>query len=487
MIDRCAYCNMLMQHITVLKNELTKSEQATLYELKSYYWLIEKYCNEVLIDCDCEYRDEFRNILTVLLELFRTNEIVIKTENMQCDVCKVLPCEIFSLLDLACKKSNKNDIESMCAELLYHIFLAWIYDELIGRCTKCDAYVEYIACLENACRFLENKNLNELRDFVYYWKIARNSDEIFGCTDDLIVDSDIKSTEINVDDNTTIYLDFNVYNRYEKEKIVEEFFDKLVKQEGMVVVCSGTHLEEVLRMDNEAYEEKRICSIKKLTHGKISLVGDNGEIIVCVENINSRFEHVKKYEKLNTFAEERECIKAEARELLALHIQNEQRDKAIGASSIREMMENGKDLSCSKKKNLPDEDELNRILSYVGIGGYGIREYKEMLKGEGKKFKQINAAIVSIAELLNVLGLHGDKVRKKEDSSAVYPIYHRNSYRTIRSGYYDNDHLSFASKCTYFVTTDFTLYQKAKEIYEFLGIGTIPVLLDDFIDKLSEK
>jgi hypothetical protein len=85
-----------------------------------------------------------------------------------------------------------------------------------------------------------------------------------------------------------------------------------------------------------------------------------------------------------------------------------------------------------------------------------------------------------------VLGLHGDKIEKKNDANAKYPIYHKKSYRTIRSGYYDNDHLSLASKCTYFVTTDTTLYDKAKEIYGFLGIGTIPVLLDELMDMQND-
>ena len=90
-----------------------------------------------------------------------------------------------------------------------------------------------------------------------------------------------------------------------------------------------------------------------------------------------------------------------------------------------------------------------------------------------------------MAGLLNVLGLHGDKITKKNNSAAVYPTYDRKSFRTIRSGYYDNDHLSFASKCTYFVTTDTVLYEKAKEIYEFLGISTTPFLLDEFMNTLG--
>ena len=135
-----------------------------------------------------------------------------------------------------------------------------------------------------------------------------------------------------------------------------------------------------------------------------------------------------------------------------------------------------------KNPNLPDEDNLNAILRYVGIGDRSIKDYKDILKEEEIEFHQIRTAISSIAKLLNVIGLHGDKVTKKNDVNAMYPIYHKNSYRTIRSGYYDNEHLSFASICTYFVTVDKTLCDKAKEIYSFLGIRTIPGLLKDFMD-----
>lgn len=50
----------------------------------------------------------------------------------------------------------------------------------------------------------------------------------------------------------------------------------------------------------------------------------------------------------------------------------------------------------------------------------------------------VRTMIVSIAALLNILGLHGDKIKKKTDSNAVYPIYYKNSFRTIRIGYTTN-------------------------------------------------
>ena len=185
---------------------------------------------------------------------------------------------------------------------------------------------------------------------------------------------------------------------------------------------------------------------------------------------------------MNAAAEERECIQIEAREHLCLHDFDENQEKEIGSSSLRDILANVNENGVKKNEQLPDEAYLNKVLKYVGIGDRSIREYVDALKDGDKEFNEVRTTIVSIAELLNILGLHGDKIKKKRDSRAVYPIYHKDSFRTIRSGYYDNDHLAFATQCTYFVTKDDTLYKKAKEIYTFLGVNTEPILLKDFME-----
>lgn len=95
---------------------------------------------------------------------------------------------------------------------------------------------------------------------------------------------------------------------------------------------------------------------------------------------------------------------------------------------------------------------------------------------------EIRISILSLARLMNTIGLHGDKIPQKDDENARYPIFGKTSFRTIKSGYYDVDHMTLASKCTYFVTLDERLCKKAKEIYSFLGIKTTPVLLKDFVN-----
>ena len=113
-------------------------------------------------------------------------------------------------------------------------------------------------------------------------------------------------------------------------------------------------------------------------------------------------------------------------------------------------------------------------------------DYKEILKNNTINFMELCSAIYSIAQLLNIIGLHGDSIQNKNHPDAVYPIYGKKSYKTIRSGYYDNFHLSYATQCTYFVTKDKKLFKKASEIYKFIGAQTTAILLDDFIKFFSE-
>lgn len=96
-------------------------------------------------------------------------------------------------------------------------------------------------------------------------------------------------------------------------------------------------------------------------------------------------------------------------------------------------------------EELPDEEYLNKVLRYVGIGDRDIREYADALGDEKKEFSEVRASIVSIAGLLNILDCMEDKIKRKTNPGAVYPIYHRDSFQTIRSSYYDNDHLAFGN------------------------------------------
>lgn len=113
------------------------------------------------------------------------------------------------------------------------MFLSLLYEENLGRCAECNHFVEYISNLENTCKFLCSKDLDRLQDYVYYWKKARNHNEIFSLADELrekfSFELNFSSQEIEIGERTSIYLDFNVLARYEDKSLVNTFFNEIIK------------------------------------------------------------------------------------------------------------------------------------------------------------------------------------------------------------------------------------------------------------------
>lgn len=260
--SRCDICNLLVQHLKILFTEFGNSEansdakMASLLEMKCYYWLIKAYSDEFLKDCDCDYSKGLRNIQKSLKAIFIKERIVLDVNKKKCDICKILPCEIFALLDRACSLHDVKELDSMVKEMEYHVVLAFLYDELIGKCMKCSESVEYIACLQFLCDFVESRNQQKLQNDVFFWKMARNNDEIWNCSEALNMDQNIEWTEVDLENHITVYLDFNVYQRYESDDKVKEFFKTLIQQDNIDIIYSGTHLEEVLRMGRKECETR---------------------------------------------------------------------------------------------------------------------------------------------------------------------------------------------------------------------------------------
>lgn len=298
--SRCDICNLLVQYFKILFTEFGNSEansdakMATLLEMKCYYWLIKAYSDEFLKDCDCDYSKGLRNIQKSLKAIFIKEKIVLDVNKKKCDICKILPCEIFALLDGACSLHDVKDLDSMVKKMEYHVVLAFLYDELIGKCMKCSEYVEYISCLQFLCDFIESRNQQKLQNDVFFWKMARNNDEIWNCSEALNMDQNIECTEVDLENHITVYLDFNVYQRYESDK-VKEFFKTLIQQDNIDIIYSGTHLEEVLRMGRKECETRRINSIQELTGGKIAVVGKDKKTTICIQDINQRLNQVMEF------------------------------------------------------------------------------------------------------------------------------------------------------------------------------------------------
>ena len=117
---------MLVLHLNILFMELEKAMRendsnakcALLLEMKCYYWLTKEYSDKLLNECNCDYRIEFGRILENLKDIFVKDGIVLDVNRRKCDICKILPCEFFPLLDRTCILKAEEDINSMVEELI---------------------------------------------------------------------------------------------------------------------------------------------------------------------------------------------------------------------------------------------------------------------------------------------------------------------------------------------------------------------------------
>lgn len=179
----------------------------------------------------------------------------------------------------------------------------------------------------------------------------------------------------------------------------------------------------------------------------------------------------KKNQDLNQYAEQLECatfeiLEEKTCELLGWDTKEvEKRREEISSLTSTQLFD--------PNNEVIDNESLNRVFYLICGSQVPIEDFKDYCKKE-RTFSEIREAIRLFYKLMNALGYHRNKIEKRTKFTykALYPTYDREFYRTIRSGFYDVDHICYASKCDYFVTCDWTLSAQATEIYRFLGCKT---------------
>lgn len=64
--------------------------------------------------------------------------------------------------------------------------------------------------------------------------MARNNDEIWKCSEALNMDKNTEWTEVDLKNHITVYLDFNVYQRYESDDKVRGFLKRLYNRKILI-------------------------------------------------------------------------------------------------------------------------------------------------------------------------------------------------------------------------------------------------------------
>lgn len=500
LLTKCDCCDFLVEKMQIIltdfENSLTDSSSLAelMKEMRVYYSIVTEFLNRVgMNSCKgCPYDNkECLNFLQQ--DYFETLSFfgqVPDESKMKCSVCQYLPETVFGLLDKACSVKDEQELNRINLKFQFYNFIYIICEELINSCRRCYTFYSCVTMLNAMNRYLDNHNIIELNQFVLAWKSSVNLDELLAQHEKLKNLKRPPLSEVDLTGYTTYYLDFNIYDMYEKKPELKDQLDKLSDQDNVKIVYSLTHMEEIPRMENEEYENKRLESIKKLTKGYAEFGNKNKMISFYRSDVDSFYDYAKPYETMNNKAEMEECFFAELgiQELLKQYQNKYSSD--LGNNSLRDILGKARKMKSGNEKcepGLPTIEDMNYILCKVGVNGKTIEQYEELFIKEELTLHELRIAILSLSRLMHIIGLHGDKIKNKDDKDAVYPVYGKKSYRTIRSSYYDIDLLMLASKCTYFVTCDKNLCKKAEDIYGLLGIKTKPVYEEKKEEKLPSE
>lgn len=423
-----------------------------------------------------EHFDRYRKMYNTYANILMF-EKGLENFNLKCDICAGLPYALFNDLDMIAKNIHSNFIEESQKLELDEIVTDYYLDrhgscELWGECPTGVNWLELMHGVQCLKKYIKTKDRKALQIQLSNWNRARATDSILNIglktTPKDFQTQDIPSCML--EGKTLVYLDFGIYQLYEGSEVFRLKLDGYVDINKIQLVYSPTHMEEVCRMNNFAFERKRLDNITKICNAHEVLPVDE-YLKIVIEPEEVCFARAKKLQNLNDCAEESECARFEALEEQTCSLlgwnqkEMEKYRKAISKLSWIEVVD--------PQNAVINNESINRVFCQICGSPALLEEFRDYSKKE-RTFAETREAIRLLYMLMNAIGYHRNKIEKrtKFTHEALYPTYDRKFYRTIRSGFYDVDHLCYASKCDYFFTCDYALSLQAMEIYRYLGCET---------------
>lgn len=424
-----------------------------------------------------EYFDYYRKIYKTYVNILMSKK-VFNQINLKCDICAILPYNIFCDLDIVAKNMHSDDMEKT-QKLELDAVITDYYLEVVGSCKQWDAcptgvnWLELINSVQLLRQYLKTKDRKALQISLNNWNIARTTDNILN-TAIKTTPRDFQTKDIPLwvlEKKTLVYMDFGVYQLYEDNEVFQTQLDNCTEMDEVQFVYSPTHMEEVCRMGDSTYESKRRENISKICRDCEVLPVQNGCLKIFTEPVGVCFARAKKLQDLNQYAEESECATFEALEEKTCGLlrwdEKEAEKRRIEISTLTSTQ------LFDPKNDTIDNESLNRVFYRICGSQVLIEDFKDYCKKE-RTFSEIREVVRFLYILMNALGYHRNKIEKRTKFTykAFYPTYDQEFYRTIRSGFYDVDHICYASKSDYFFTCDRALSAQAREIYRYLGCKT---------------
>lgn len=489
------YAGMYLYQREIEKNQLNNEDErcADLKLLKYYYALLcllgkihgfhESTNSENDIQKNTSWKCPTPECFYYYRKIYNIYETILMTEkeldriDLKCDICAVLPYTIFSDLQMIANNIYGDEMEKT-QKLELEACVVNYYLEVVdfcGLCLECRKgdWLDLKISIQLLRDYLETKDRKKLQISLNEWNRQQSIDNILN-TKINITYKDFETKNISsrvLEKKTLAYMDFGIYQLYESNEVFHKQLDNYVAMDEIQFVYSPTHMEEVCRMGNSIFEGKRRDNISKICSNYEVLPFQDGCLKIFVEPVEVCFDRAKKLQILNQYAEESECGMFEALEEKTCGLLEwDEKEAEIHRKKISTLTS----IQLFDPQNeMIDNESINRIFYEICGSRFPVEYYKDYCKKE-RTFFEIREGVRLLFILMNALGYHRNKIEKRTKFTykAFYPTYDREFYRTIRSGFYDVDHICYASKCDYFFTCDKTLYLQAREIYYYLGCKT---------------
>ncbi|RBP79093.1 hypothetical protein EBI01_20265 [Marinomonas rhizomae] len=314
-------------------------------------------------------------------------------------------------------------------------------------CMECPYCYDYIFYNETLTDLSGEREIDRdsLREKLHVWKKTKKRDDALYAINN--GESIFNYSEYEAE-REVIYFDQNMLSDYDQKKIV---FDQVSELKKKYDFCySPSHLEEINKIINEMDVDRLLSKVSKLTDNIFVLPRVDGYYFVK-EEPKYGFQRVRAYPGSTEAIEALKVISSSDREIFLDKYNDEIHKKDIG---------NSVDIF-----NSLSDEAFQELLFYTHSSFKNKNDIKEHFKRDD--------LLHAIYTLYNSLDLLSYKVDTKE--------------RTIKSSVHDIEHILSATKSNYFVTKDKKLYHRTRQIYGFLGIKTIVLNHNDYIEVLTSN
>lgn len=285
-----------------------------------------------------------------------------------------------------------------------------------------------------------------------------------------------------------VYFDYNIYEGIIKERIT--FTDDLLQQNEAFM--SVAHVEEFYKACQNDIDNKNkdsLDSLKRVMLGicKPGIILNPGEtrIMAKPQSFEACYDIVQKYDTRENVDCNGQLINQSDKE--AVERLREHDNIAIHNSSLDgEMIWSRPEII--EGINAFPEYYCNYIIENKSVlaSVYGVAQasllnrksklpkeynlYKGCFKDNEPNFELLQCVMEYLHNLLNKCGFHRDKELRK-----------------TKSGIHDVSHSIYGTYCNYFITLDYGFNKRLDAIYNFLGIETKVLSMNDFVKDFKKE